>query len=57
MTFSLNGKLYKTDKETLKVLSSIMPSAKASDDSSAVIAMMTLGLSAGVIKEINQEIE
>jgi len=57
MTFSLNGKLYKTDKETLKVLRSIMPSAKASDDSSAVIAMMTLGLSAGVIKEINQEIE
>ena len=51
-TFGLNGKTYETDKRTFNVLESIIPSAKETNDSSAVIAVMTLGLEQGVIKEL-----
>lgn len=51
-TFELNGKTYKTDKETIKVLRTIIPAAKKSGDSSAVIAMITLGELTGRIQEI-----
>lgn len=50
-TFTLNGKTYQTDAETLGVLRSIMPSAKS--DSSAVLAVMALGLKFGRIVEVN----
>jgi hypothetical protein len=43
MTFELNGITYKTDAETLSVLRSIMPSAKETGDSSAVMAVIFLG--------------
>ena len=49
--FELNGKKYSTDGETVKVLRSIMVSAKATGDSSAVIAVMALGLKTGRIIE------
>lgn len=42
-TFTLNGKTYQTDTETLNVLRSIIPSAKTTGDSSAVIAVIELG--------------
>jgi hypothetical protein len=51
-TFTLNGKTYQTDTETIKVLRSIMPSAKDTGDSSAVIAIITLGEMTGRIKEV-----
>jgi hypothetical protein len=44
MTFEMNGKGYRTDPETLTVLRSIVPAAKASGDSSAVEVMMELGI-------------
>lgn len=50
--FELNGKWYMTDDETIKVLRSIIPSAKNSSDSTAVIAVMALGLKAGRIIEL-----
>lgn len=52
MKFELNGKTYSTDAETLKVLRVIIPSAKASGDSSAVVAVMALGQMNGRIQEI-----
>lgn len=51
-TFEMNGKTYCTDVETLNVLRSIVPTAKASGDMSAVIAVMELGLRFGRIVEI-----
>ncbi len=50
--FELNGKWYMTDGETIEVLRSIIPSAKNSGDSTAVIAVMALGLKAGRIIEL-----
>lgn len=52
MNFTLNGKTYATDAETLAVLNSVMPSAKATGDSSAVIAIIELGLKFGRIQEV-----
>src|ERR1041384_4346207 len=51
-TFTLNGKTYETDTETLEVLRGIMPSAKATGDSSAVIAVIELGLATKRIAEL-----
>jgi len=51
-TFELNGKTYETDKRTFDVLEGIIPSARKTDDSSAVIAVMFLGLEQGIIKEL-----
>lgn len=48
-TFELNGILYETTEDTLRVLRTIIPSAKATGDSSAVIAMISLGVHAGLI--------
>ena len=48
-TFKLNGETYNTDAATLNVLRSIIPSAKRTGDSSAVIAVMELGLATGRI--------
>jgi hypothetical protein len=50
-TFEMNGKTYTTDAATLEVLRSIIPAAKASDDFSAVTAVMHFGLATGRIKE------
>lgn len=47
--FSLNGTTYSTDSETFEVLSSIIESAKVSGDSSAVQAVIFLGIKAGRI--------
>ncbi len=52
VTFELNGKGYRTDTETLEVLRLIIPRAKASGDSSAVIAVMELGQLRGRIETI-----
>lgn len=49
--FGMNGKTYATDEETLRVLQSIIPPAKAEEDFSAVAAVMALGLKAGRIVE------
>ena len=53
-TFEMNGKGYRTDEQTLNVLRSIAPSAKASGDASAVEWAMALGLEAGRIIEITK---
>lgn len=50
--FEMNRKSYKTDEETLNVLRGIVSSAKKSNDMSAVIAVMALGLKTGRITEI-----
>ena len=47
--FELNGTSYTTDETTLRVLHSIMPAAKQTNDSSAVIAVLELGLATGRI--------
>ena len=47
------GKSYETDKETLELLRSIVPTAKKSKDFSAITAVMALGLNAGRIKELD----
>lgn len=52
MTFEMNGKGYRTDEETLDMLRSIVPSAKSTGDSSAVMFAMDLGLAGGRIVEI-----
>lgn len=44
MTFEMNGKGYKTDAETLAVLNSIVPSAKAAPTSELLRALSTIGL-------------
>lgn len=51
-TFELNGTAYRTDLETLEVLRGIVPSAKETQDSSAVMAVIFLGLKTGRIKEV-----
>lgn len=52
VTFEMNGRTYKTDDETLNVLRSIVPSAKSTGDSSAVMAAMVLGQATRRIVEI-----
>lgn len=47
--FSLNGQTYRTDAETIEVIRSVMPAAKATGDGSAVAAIMSLGLATGCI--------
>ena len=49
--FEMNGIFYQTDDATLEVLRSIIPPAKETGDTSAVAAVMMLGLQAGIIKE------
>jgi hypothetical protein len=51
-TFEMNGITYRTDAATLEVLRSIIPAAKASNDYSAVAAVMHLGLASGRICEV-----
>lgn len=51
-TFELNGRSFRTDEETLNVLRSVIPSAKKNNDSSAVAAVLGLGLMTGRIVEI-----
>jgi hypothetical protein len=51
-TFEINGKTYKTDEQTIKVLRSIMESAKQSNDYSAVIAVMEIGQLTHSIEEV-----
>ena len=46
-TFKLNGKVYRTDEATLSVLRSVMPAAKATGDSTAVMAIIFLGIQTG----------
>ncbi len=48
--FTLNGKTYTTDSETVAVLRSIIGSARASGDSSAVQALLALGITTGRIQ-------
>lgn len=48
-TFEIDGKTYATDAQTLDVLRSIVPDAKATGDASAVAAVMHLGLHTGCI--------
>lgn len=50
-TFEMNGKVYRTDTETLKVLRQVVASAKKSNDLTAITAVMGLGLKAGRIVE------
>lgn len=50
--FELNGKAYLTSPQTLQTLRSILPAAKTSNDSSAVQALMYLGLEVGTIQEV-----
>ena len=50
--FELDGITYETDAETLKVLHSIIPAAKATGDASAVAAVMFLGIKTGRIREV-----
>ena len=52
VTFEMNGKAYRTDLETLDVLRSIVPAAKAANDFSAVAEVMDLGLAVGRITEL-----
>lgn len=52
--FELNGRRFRTDAETVEVLRSIIPSAMESGDSSAVIAIVELGLKTGRIVEIEE---
>ena len=47
----LNGKTYTTDAETLAVLRSLIASAKANNDGSAVQAVLFLGLETGRVME------
>lgn len=50
--FTINNRTYRTDAETLSVLRSVVPSAKATNDSSAVAAIMFLGIKTGSIVDI-----
>jgi hypothetical protein len=52
-TFEMNGKGYRTDAETLAVLRSIVPSARATGDSSAVEFLMGLGIVSKRIVEMS----
>lgn len=49
--FTMNGKVYATDAETINVLRSIVPDAHRTGDASAVAAVMGLGLKYGRITE------
>jgi hypothetical protein len=51
--FTLNGTAYETDAETMEVLRSIMDMAKATNDSSAVMAVIFLGIQAKRISVIS----
>ena len=53
--FELNSDWYETDEETLQVLRSVVPAAKATSDPSAVIAMIELGLISGRIRKVDDE--
>lgn len=57
MNFELNGKTYTTDAETLNVLRSIMPSAKSTGDSTAVQAVMYMGLHTNRIVDVSDYLE
>lgn len=50
VTFEMNGNGYVTDRETLAVLRSIVPDARAAQDMSAVVAVMELGELTGRIR-------
>ena len=50
--FTMTGKAYSTDLETLETLRSIVPSAKRTGDNTGVAAMMFLGLKVGRIRLI-----
>jgi len=47
--FTMNGQTYLTDQETLGLLREIIPSARQTQDWSAVAAVMALGLQGGRI--------
>lgn len=49
--FTLNGKSYSTDPETLALLRDAVRNAKRSRDSSAVQAIVALGLKSGRIRK------
>ena len=49
--FEMSGKEYRTDKETLEILRSIVPAAKETGDTSAVAAIMAMGIKTGRIVE------
>lgn len=53
VTFEMNHKSYATDAETLSVLSQAVHAAKASNDYSAVCAVMALGLKTKRIVELD----
>lgn len=50
--FEMNGKKYKTDTETLKVLNDIVPQYKETGDTSAIFAVMYFGSMNGRIIEM-----
>ena len=54
ISFSMNGKSYETDIETLGVLTSVVRAYRAAGslDPSAIAAMMWAGLKTGRIKEL-----
>ena len=51
--FSLNGATFTTDPTTVRVLRSLIPAARAAGDSSAVIAVLALGLQTGRITHVD----
>jgi hypothetical protein len=51
-TFEMNETGYRTDAETLGWLRKLVPQAKESGDSSAVIAVMVLGEATGRIVKV-----
>ena len=50
-TFEMNGRAYRTDAETLRVLRDQVQRFKTTDNPSVVIAILYLGMKAGVIVE------
>lgn len=52
VTFEMNSKAYATDQDTLDILRDIVTAAKKTNDMSAVIAIMDLGIATGRIKEL-----
>lgn len=52
-TFEMNGKTFQTDTETLNLLRQVVPCAKIKNDTSAVQAIMFLGLQNYRIREIS----
>jgi hypothetical protein len=53
--FEINGSAYLTDDETLAVLRVLVPCAKEAQDSTAVQAVMMLGLHTGRIVHLAPE--